>query len=134
MKNFLITTILILSLSMGTLCSTIGCTSAQVQTVETDIAKVLEAAIAALDKVNNNPAAISEAESALSSLAAIAPQTGTIHQAIVDAQAALVALQRNQGTLVAVQVSLQTVVNLLENQGTIPMGKYRIIRSSTKAN
>jgi len=114
------TSLVILSLMFGgTLCWN-GCTSAQVKETETDLVKILQTASNALSTLNNNPSAIADAELALSAVAAIAPQTGSVHQAIVDAQAALNALQRNQGTLVSVQTALQVVIDLLEKQNTIP--------------
>ena len=116
LKNSLIASILVLGL---------GCNSAEVKTVETDIAKVLQAADDALGVLASDPKAFAQAESDLSSLAAIAPQTGPIHQAIIDAQAALNAVQKNQGSVAAAQAALQTVINLLENQGNIPLGAVR---------
>jgi len=123
MKNLLSGLILIFGLGISGLSLT-ACNSTQTQTVKNDIAKVLEGAIAALNTLNNNPAAIADAEAALSALAAVVPQTGPVHQAIIDAQAALNALQRGQGTLAAVQDALQAVVNRLENQGAVPLGRY----------
>jgi len=123
MKNLLSGLILIFGLGISGL-SLAACNSTQTQTVKNDIAKVLEGAIAALNTLNNNPAAIADAEAALSALAAVVPQTGPVHQAIIDAQAALNALQRGQGTLAAVQDALQAVVNRLENQGAVPLGRY----------
>lgn len=102
-----------------------GCTAAQVQTAEKDLTKVLQVALVALDNVAEHPETVAQAEAALSALAAIAPQTGPAHQAIVDAQAALNALQKGQAQVGQVQMALQTVISLLEQQGVVPVGSVR---------
>lgn len=130
MKKLLYTGAFILGL--GVAGFTIGgCTSQQIQTVETDLASVLQVAVDAVDALQNNPQAIAGAEAALSSLAAVAPQTGPVHQAIVDAQAALNALQSNPNALPQAQAALQKVIGLLEGQGTIPLGRV-IHHTATK--
>lgn len=124
MKRLLNAGVLTLALAFtGT--TIVGCTSQQVQTAEADILKVLQGASGALDAVASDPTALPKAEAALSALAAVAPQTGPIHQAIVNAQAALVALQSNPGTIGNVQMALQTVIDLLEAQGSVPLGAVK---------
>lgn len=98
-----------------------GCTSQQVATAETDLAKVLQVTVDVLD----NPKTVPQAEAVLSVLAGIAPPTGPVHTAIVDAQAALNAYQRNQGSVATVQSALKVVINLLEHQGSLPVGAVR---------
>ena len=124
MKNLLITGLLVLGLGVASVGS-IGCTTAQVREAEKDLIKALQIADAALVAVANNPKALADAELALASLAVLAPQSGPIHQAIIDAQAALNALQRNQGTLGEVQAALGVVISLLEAQGKVPLGAVR---------
>jgi hypothetical protein len=114
---------LLLALILTTGIGFVGCTSAQVTQVEQDVAKVLQVAVDTVDQLQNNPQAIAGAEAALSTLAAVAPQTGPIHQAIVDAQAALNALQNNTGSLDNVKASLEKVIALLEGQGSLPHGR-----------
>lgn len=124
MKKMLNAGVLMLAL-VFTSATIVGCTTQQVQTAETDLLKVLQGAVGALDAVASDPTAIPKAEAALSALAAIAPQTGPIHQAIVNAQAALVSLQNNPGTIGNVQMALQTVIDLLESQGNVPVGAVK---------
>jgi hypothetical protein len=121
MRKTLITGILVLSLGFTGSMGVTGCTTQQVKQAEADLLKVLQAADNALTTLNT-PENLANAEAALSALAAVAPQTGPVHQAIVSAQAALVALQNNKGTVSAVQLALDTVVSLLETQGAVPAG------------
>ena len=102
-----------------------GCTSTGTKPDPETLVKVLQAAEKALDTLANDPAALATAEVALSELAKVAPQTGPVHQAIIDAQAALVALQKNQGTLQAVDAALEVVVSMLESKQEIPAGAVR---------
>lgn len=122
MRNLLIVGLLSLG-SIGIV--TTGCTSAQIQVVEADLVRALQVSVSALDQVSNNPQAISQAEAALNNLAAMLPQSGPVHQAVVTAQSALAALKDKQATVVDVRIALQTVIDLLENQQKIPAGAVR---------
>lgn len=119
MRKFLFAGLLALSLGLA------GCTSAQTQDVEKNLVKVLQAASDALDVLKDHPETIDRAEAALSALAVIAPQSGPIHQAIVEAQAALNALQKNAGSIEKVQLALNKVIDLLEQHNAIPLGAAR---------
>lgn len=119
MKKALIAGILALSMSFT------GCTAAQKQEATEVLIQVLQNAEKALDVLADNPKAIEQAQKALTALARITPDSGPIHEAIVQAQAALVALQKNQGNLRAVQAALELVVSLLEEKGSIPLGVAR---------
>jgi hypothetical protein len=116
MKKLLLSLILVTGLVAG------GCTSAQTQQAEQDLVKVLKVAESALLAVGNDPATLQKAEAALSALAAIAPQTGPVHQAIVDAQAALNAVIANKATMTEAELALDAVISLLEQDSTIPRG------------
>lgn len=126
MKKLISAGVLALGLGIASV-TTVGCTSQQIQTTETTLLKVLQGAAGALDALAANPTAIPDAEAALSALAAVAPQTGPVHQAIVNAQAALNALakQQSNGNVAAVQTALQNVIGLLETQGAVPVGAVR---------
>ncbi len=110
----------------------VGCTSQQVQQAEADLVKVLQAADDAVVKYAEDPKTLDKAEAGLSALAAVAPQTGPIHDAIVAAQAALLSVKNNQGTVAGVQLALDTLIGLLEKQNQIPVGAVRHKKSLTK--
>lgn len=119
MKKFLLAGLLAISLGLS------GCTSMTAKEAEDNLVKVLQSASQALDVLKDHPETIERAEAALSALAVLAPQTGPIHQAIVEAQAALNALQKNQGSIDKVQLALNKVIDLLEQHNAIPLGAAR---------
>jgi hypothetical protein len=121
MKKTLLASIVTLGLGFAGM-ELVGCTSSQVQTIETDLGKALQDAATALATLANDPTAFTQAEAALAKVAVLAPQTGVIHQAIVAAESALTAVQNHQNSVLVAQVALQQVASLLEAAGSVPTG------------
>jgi hypothetical protein len=124
-KNIIAGLVVVVGLVAGFSVGTTGCTSAEVKQAEADLVKVLQKADDALAALADNPALLDDADLALSALAAVAPQTGPVHDAIVRAQAAIVALKEHKSTIAQAQSYLQVVINLLESNGKVPAGAVR---------
>ncbi len=104
---------------------TFACSTQQFQNTEKDLTNVLQISVDTLDTLAEKPEIVTEAEAALSLLAAVGPQTGPIHQAIIDAQAALNSLQKHTSSIGEARAALQLVVTLLEHHGSIPLGAIK---------
>lgn len=87
-----------------------GCTSAQVNTLETDTAKAVNTALVGLDFVETHPESLNTVESSLSLLETYAPQDGPMHQAIEDAKTVIEKFKTHQATVMEVKAALNFVV------------------------
>jgi hypothetical protein len=93
----------------------VGCTSAQVQSADSAINKVVTVASNAITTLDT-PANIAKAKAAI---AAVVSTTGPLHQAALDAQKALNALDNNQATVADVQAALAVVQSFTAQQTAV---------------
>ncbi len=98
MKSFLVLLVSVVALSTG--CTA---TPEQIQPVENDFHNGIVIATNAVVAVENSEGKIEDAEAKLN---ALAPQSAIIQKAIADAQAALAAFKKNQGTIDQVLAAL----------------------------
>jgi hypothetical protein len=103
---------------------TSGCTTEQVQAVESGFHKGIVVATNAVVAVENNEGAIEDAEAKLN---ALAPQSALVQKAIAQAQAAMAAFKANKGTIDEVLAALAVV-----DQLTAPNPKEAVVARTAR--